>query len=111
MSEAKSFTLTEEHIALLRASYVGWDGCEFGAAAIDCKCPYGNSDVLGDMAEILGVPISDDEWNPFDEDTERKLRRLHSETQTALEIVLRSGTFQPGEYVTSSAYEGDWRPA
>lgn len=111
MTEPLRFTLTTEHIALLRASCIGWDDCEFGAAAIDCKRPYGNSAVLRDMADILGVPTAGDELNPFDEETDRRMRELHKETRTALEVVLRCGTFTPGEYVTSSPYERDWRPA
>ena len=50
----KLFELTEEHIKLLRQMCVSWDDCEFGAPAIDCKRPYGNSDVYSDIAKILG---------------------------------------------------------
>ena len=53
------FTVTDEHLKLLRGAYVGWDDCEFGAPAIDCKRPYGNSDVIADIAEILEVPDDD----------------------------------------------------
>ena len=31
----KRFTLTEEHLKLLRHANVRWDDCEFGAPAID----------------------------------------------------------------------------
>ena len=55
MSWNKKFTLTENHIKLLCRAYVGWNGAEFGAPSIDPKRPYGNSDVLHDMGDILSV--------------------------------------------------------
>jgi hypothetical protein len=102
----KSFRLTEDHLRLLRKAVVSWDGCEFGAPAIDCKRPYGNSDVPRDIAEILGI-----DWAAVEDKTHERLRALHEETETALEIVLRTGSFRPGHYVTSSAYTRDWRLA
>lgn len=54
----KTFEVKEEHIKLLRSAYTSWDDCEFGAPAIDCKRSYGNSDVLGDMAEILNISLT-----------------------------------------------------
>jgi hypothetical protein len=45
----------EEHLKLLSRMYVDWQNCEFGAPAIDCKRPYGNSSVIQDMREILGL--------------------------------------------------------
>ena len=41
-----------------------WDDCEFGAPAIDCKRPYGNSDVYNDIAKILeikGIMVDENE--------------------------------------------------
>lgn len=49
---ATRFALTDQHLTLLRSAYVRWEDCEFGAPAIDYKRPYGNSDVVGDMAMI-----------------------------------------------------------
>jgi hypothetical protein len=91
------FVLTAEHVKLLRASYTWWDDMEFGAAAIDPKRPYGNSDVLPDLRELLPGVDDDD------------LLRLHRETETALEVALRAGSFEPGEYVTRR-YFSEWRP-
>lgn len=50
-----TFTVTDDHLKLLRRASVGWSDCEFGAPEIDPKRPYGNSNVLGDIAEILGL--------------------------------------------------------
>jgi len=94
------FKLTENHIKLLRSVYVGWDDCEFGAPAIDCKRPYGNSDVLEDIHRILtGKEIGrDGQPDSLTHNQEEKYQKLHSETQTALQIILTTGSFVPGIY-------------
>jgi hypothetical protein len=106
----KTFELTEDHVKLLRAMYVDWEDSEFGAPCIDPKRPYGNSDVENDIAEELG-------WEVFeDHDGEKHLsseqyelaQRLHRETQTALQIVLSTGSFEPGNYVQRRRYGKDW---
>lgn len=107
----KRFTVKPEHVALLRRAYVGWDECEFGAPAIDPKRPYGNSDVLRDIREVLGreeaeCPHCGEALSlPDDED---ELTKLHRETETALQIVLATGSFEPGVYEASD-YGTDWR--
>ena len=58
--DVKRFTVTDEHLRLLRRAYVFWDETEFGAPGINAKRPYGNSDVYGDIAEILS--LVDGEW-------------------------------------------------
>jgi hypothetical protein len=104
------FTVTEDHLKLLRRAYVGWDDCEFGAPAIDCKRPYGNSDVLNDMTEILGTPDEEcrDEEGEILPDAEAALTRLHAETGVALQIALATGEFRTGRYV-SDKYSANWR--
>ena len=106
------FTVTDEHLKLLRRAYVGWDDCEFGAPAIDCKRPYGNSDVIADIAEILEVP--DDQWRDEDgdafPDAEEAFTKLHAETAIVLQIALATGEFRPGRYVCEK-YGRNWRPA
>lgn len=108
---AQEFTLTEDHVKLLRRFYVAWCHDEYGAPEIDPKRPYGNSDVDDDIAEILGIqPESgnghgDRQLSPGQRD---HVRRIHLETQTALQIVLRTGSMEPGEYVAPD-YSVDWR--
>lgn len=94
--KTETFTLTEQHIKLLRKADIYWNMDEFGAPGINPKRPYGNSDVIGDIAEILGVTI-DPDFGP-DGATEKRLTTLHRETGTALQIVLDTGTFEPGRY-------------
>jgi hypothetical protein len=103
------FTVTDDHLKLMRRAYVSWDDCEFGAPAVDCKRPYGNSDVLADIAEILEVP--DDQWKDADGEpfhAAEALIRLHAETAVVLQIALSTGQFSTGRYVREKF--GTWRP-
>lgn len=119
MRRATEFTVTEQHLALLRRAYVTWEYIEFGAPAIDGKRPYGNSDVLGDIAEILGEgPARDysddevqDERERWLEDNEERLAKIHGEVGIVLQIVLATGRFEPGDYVKGEKYDAtSWRP-
>jgi hypothetical protein len=95
------FTVTPEHLTLARAMRVRWDGCEYGAPAIDCKRPYGNSDVESDIRRILGLEEDVDPAVPY---------LLHRDMETVLQIALRAGRFEAGEYV-ADRYRANWRPA
>jgi hypothetical protein len=102
--QVKRFTVTDEHLRLLRRAYITWEGGEFGAPGIDSKRPYGNSNVYSDIAEILGLVDGDDwqdevedEWPP--PELEWRLLKLHVETAIALQIGLATGEFRAGRYV------------
>jgi hypothetical protein len=104
------FTVTDDHLKLLRGVWVRWQQIEWGAPAIDPKRPYGNGDLHRDMRRLLGWPgpAEDSDWDSFGD--EEVLERLHGETRIALQIVLRTGEFQSGEYV-ARRYAEDWRRA
>ena len=107
MSGHTAFTVTDEHLALLRRAYVVWEPIEFGAPAIDGKRPYGNSDVHADIAEILGVPYNQE----ADEQPEGVIDRfeiLHAGTGVALQIALATGEFRTGRYERDK-YRINWR--
>ena len=104
VSRVRRFTVTEDHLKLLRHAYVNWDyGEGYGAPGINPKKPYGNSYVERDVAEIVDAPDSDWEWEggcksyPTPE-AEERCTRLHVETMLALQIVLATGEFRPGRY-------------
>jgi hypothetical protein len=98
------FTLTEDHLKLLRKMYVGWYDCEYGAPEIDPKRPYGNSWVAGDIHEILFGNCPED----LDDELEDKYYNLHRETETALQIVLGTGKFEAGTYRRINPYTNEW---
>lgn len=109
---ATEFTVTSDHLKLLRGAAVSWGYAEFGAPRIDPKKPYGNSDVMRDIAGILGVP--EGEWSSGDGEAkpgfEERAARLHAETGVALEIALETGELREGTYVRSH-FAQDWTRA
>ena len=95
-----TFFLREEHFKLLAQANWQWQDCEFGAPKMDPKRPYGNSDVITDIAEILG---DDGEMcphcsQPLEELDDEKYRILHGELPVALQIIFNVSTLAPGEY-------------
>lgn len=97
----EKFKITDAHIKLAKAMYVSWDDCEFGAPSIDCKRPYGNSDVVGDILRILGLPYDDEEENESLRDYAIK---IHESMKTALQIFLCTGSFIAGTYEMKDQY-------
>lgn len=106
----KQFELKEEHLKLLKNMRVRWNDSEFGAPAIDCKKPYGNSDVHEDMAKILGIEGFEDsnEEIHFYKGQIELVNKLHKETMVTLQIVLITGKFEPGTYVADE-YSDNWQ--
>ena len=111
------FTITKQEIKLVQEMYVSWDDCEFGAPSIDPKRPYGNSDVLLDMAEILGfLPGDKYKYKEQNQDAyeemvvveqEEVLLELHSNMQTVLQILIDNLSLKEGIY-KKEKYNGRW---
>jgi hypothetical protein len=117
-TEKIQFRVLPEHITLLSNANVGWDDGEFGAPAIDCKRPYGNSNVLWDIARLLAIPadgkVSEDEdpqdwdiYEAYSQATLDRMNKLHEETRIALQIFLSMGVMQTGLYETEK-YKRKW---
>lgn len=107
------FTVTEDHLKLLRRMYVDWCGDEYGSPAICRKRPYGNSDVEGDVCEILTgerIGSKNSKRDQLTEDEYATYRKLHKQTETVLQIVLATGEFKAGVY-ESDEYKINWRAA
>ncbi|HEY3903296.1 MAG TPA: hypothetical protein VGM14_05310 [Streptosporangiaceae bacterium] len=96
------FTVTEDHLKLLRRAHVTWNQTpgSISAPTIDTKRPYGNSNEWADLAEILGAPDSErpDEDGNFPPDAISRFAKLHVETAIALQIALATGEFRAGHY-------------
>ena len=118
---SRKFYLSPEHLKLLKHCCIDWDDCEFGAPAIDCKRPYGNSGVYPDMLGILGVKelrpgvyefsLNNKTWllkgeakddiyldGKDEESLLDALGELHRGTEFALQICLSTQSFKPGWY-------------
>jgi len=95
------FQLTNEHLKLARRTCIYWQkNAYLGAPAVDQKRPYGNSSILEDIAEITGMELfidANDEKH-ISKEQEEKCLLLHKEMETALQIILATGSFQPGLY-------------
>lgn len=66
---------------------------------IDDKRPFGNSDLTGDVCEIMEWQC-DGESGEYTAENIEKAETLLIELPVALEIVTRNHTFEPGEYET-----------
>lgn len=108
----KTFVVTEDHLKLLRASYVSWCDTEYGAACLDPKRPYGNSDVEDDIPRVLEefpADAGDETSEPRYTDAQRqRFVQLHKDLEVVLQIVLRTARFEPGTY-RCEGYGIDWR--
>jgi hypothetical protein len=100
----RTFTVTPEHLMLLSRAVVDWQGDESGAPCIDCKRPYGNSNLEENIHTILTgereSELTREQWERY--------ATLHRETQTALQIVLVTQSFVPGQY-EADMHERNWR--
>lgn len=105
----QEFTVTRDHLTLLKEMYVGWNDCEFGAPTISCKRPYGNSNVYSDINEALGHWNDDcDEDGEFSDDACAQMLKVHQEMKTVLQILLQNPLkFDTGVY-ESDLYSSDW---
>lgn len=104
----KTFTITSEHLKLIRRMNVGWQDCETGAPEIDPKRPYGNSSVDCDVAEILGLDIDWDRDDVISDQTREYCEMLHKQTEDALQIVLATGKFEVGTFERED-YSSNWK--
>lgn len=101
------FIILESHLKLIKNMYFYFDECSYeGAPAVDTKKPYGNSNTIGDVYEILFDEYWDeDEKGEMPEEFRNDLYRLHKETSTALQICCVTQTFKPGLYVMKNSYD------
>ncbi|MFI7467458.1 hypothetical protein [Nonomuraea sp. NPDC049646] len=107
LQHATAFDVRPEHIALLRHARSSWQGHkETGAPGLNARGLFGGEDPYADIAAIVDGHTGDD----YDEADEPRYVQLFGELALVLEIVLQSGSFEPGRYVKPSP-EGAWQPA
>lgn len=84
----KILKVTDNHIKLLKNLYISWDDCEFGGPRVDPKRPFGNSDVIGDIATILDIklPNEEDDYDNYQKVVDN-LQKGYYELQDCLQIL------------------------
>lgn len=102
MSYPNTYVITEDHVKLLQRLYFRWEDDAYdGAPAVDIKRPYGNSDVLGDVAEILEWELITDRWGDptMTEEQAERAKELHEQMHMVLQILVQNPTnFSAGTY-------------
>jgi hypothetical protein len=109
----RRFVVTDDHLKLARRMTTDWNSVEFGAPAIDPKRPYGNSDVYGDIAAILGIPTdaeAEDHDDPYTDADYARMLQLHRQMEVVLQIALATGAFEAGAF-EAPPYTANWRKA
>jgi len=104
----ETFTVTHDHLKLLRMMHVGWQDCEYGAPEINPKRPYGNSDVEDDIADILGWEYEEDSWDGMPADLRAVAHDIHHEMQTVLQILVVNLHIYVGKYERPDRYGIQW---
>lgn len=86
--------ITPEHLKLLERLQWEFDDREFGAPGVDCKRPYGNSDVEFDIARILGWEFFEDEYGEthLSKEHYNKAVKIHGELLEVIKQII-------GEYI------------
>src|SRR5512135_2560657 len=101
MKTVRFFTVTKDHIKLLKHMWVGWQDCESGAPEIDPKRPYGNSDVLNDIHRILTgerIGCVGSKRDELTRDEDEKYLQIHKDMETVLQILLSNLSIKPCMY-------------
>ena len=102
---AEKFTIKKEHLELIKNFWVDWIDGESGAPGVNSKRPYGNSDHLIDIAEILKWKLKDGELS---EAQEVKAEKLHRELEIVLQICFSTLSFVEGTYKLKEKYSNEW---
>lgn len=115
------FRLEAHHVELLRRATVQWeDGPSAGAPIINPHRPYGSNPPLQVVASVLDLEHTRETRKVMGQDrqsgyasvyppsTIKRCREVHRETETALAVVLATGSFELGDYVHDGT---KWRKA
>lgn len=91
---SKTFEITQQHLKLFKRTYIEKDEYSIYGTA------FGNSDVYGDILEILEIEmLGDDGFDPRYSSKQRKFaEELFSEMPMALQVCMSAGCFETGLY-------------
>lgn len=96
-TEIEVFDMTDEHLKLVSRLCVGNHN---GQPAISGKRPFGNSNIIMDVFEILEWSQPDwDSGGVWSNDDKNRAKKIVREVATALEVALHTGAFDVGRYM------------
>jgi hypothetical protein len=102
------FRINENHLKLLNRLHFEWCADDYdGYPTVNSKRPYGNSDVLDDVAEIIEMPVmeDDDGKSHYPKGTKAKCKQYHEEMATVLQIVSSTMQVSAGLYIKQDQYD------
>jgi len=105
-----SFLVTPDHIKLLQRAMISWDDRENQGACVDPLQPYGSTCLICDVAKILEMKPKLDlktGTTEYSEEQKEYVMKMHTETQMALQIFLKTGKMEAGYYEHDGWY--NWR--
>jgi len=110
LDNINEFEVKENHLKLLKRVCIEWsfhkNSSYNGHFYQNIQRPYGNSDWIGDIAEILGIEYDDGEW--FTKQTEAYLIKWHIDMKIVMQILTYNQEIKVGNYKKSS-YDIDWK--
>lgn len=95
----RRFELTADHLKLLRNANWFWSNVEYGAPAMNDKRPYSNSDVTGDINDLLRWGIFPDPDKGYPTQIRELAKKIHMQLLLAIEVIFQSQSFEIGWYV------------
>lgn len=115
LSNLKTFEVTENHLKLIKHNLIEWSFCEDGYNAghfyQNLEGPYGSTDWIEEIAEILGIEpdCSNDEgerW--FSESLEYFLVCHHIDMRILMNILCQNLSIHKGKYERKCVYSSNW---
>jgi hypothetical protein len=107
------FEITEDHLKLVKRSFFHHrsDYDYYGAPGVGEKRPYGNSNVVGDIIEILGWNVERDwESGEWPKGVEEKALSIHIQMATVFQIASVTLKFETGMYAATDKYDNlSWK--
>lgn len=98
-----NFTVSSDHLVLMRRLNFVW---LINSPSVSCARPYGNGDLVKDVAKIIGLELFEDASGNkhMTAEQEQLCKDRHLEMKTFLEILCQFGEIPSGTYKRKETY-------